>query len=42
MLVVLGRIHVSKITAFRNVVYTVHGISRFTGRYSVLLDAVIG
>ena len=32
MLVVLGRVHVSTITAFRNVVYIVHVISRFTGK----------
>ena len=32
MLVVLGRVHVYTITAFRNVVYIVHVISRFTGK----------
>ena len=42
MLVVLGRVHVSKLTAFRNVVYTVHVISVFTEKYSVVLDAIIG
>ena len=42
MLVVLGRVHVSKITAFRNIVYTVHVISSFTGKYLVVLDAIIG